>query len=244
MFKLTELRIGSTYFKCISFFVLTICSITLGISNGLFVKGEDYSVTYPTSASPFGIPYIQWVIKWWQWDLSIPIQDHPNTNYTAEKCSRGQVRDSPVWFLALPFGEEQSAERTCSIPKDKAIISGLLSGECDSSDPRITSDEQMKQCASEGDDFGAIEVSLDGKDLKYDMNANRVKSDFFNITYIKDNFFQAPVGTFRSTIDGYYLFLKPLAPGEHELKYKVSVVNPTKTEFNYFQEVIYHLKVS
>ena len=52
---------------------------------------------------------------------------------------------------------------------------------------------------------GVIEVGLDGKDLKYDMNANRVKSDFFNITYIKDNFFQAPVGTFRSTVDGHYL---------------------------------------
>lgn len=235
---------GLSYIKFMAFFILVISSITLGISNGQFVKGEDYSLTYPTSASPFGIPYVQWVIKWWQWDLAIPVQDHPNTNYTADKCSRGQVQDSPVWFLSLPFGEEQSADRICSIPRDKAIISGLLSAECDLSDKRITNDEEMKQCAKEGDDFGTIQVSLDGKDLNYDMNANRIKPAFFNITFIKDNFFQAPLGTFRSVVDGYYLFLKPLPPGDHELKYKVSVLNPTKTEFNYFQEVTYHLKIT
>jgi hypothetical protein len=215
----------------------------LGISNVLYIKGEDYSVTYPKTSSPFGVPYIQWVIKWWQWDVSIPIQDHPNTNYTTDKCSRGQITNSPVWFLALPFGEEQLADRTCNIPKDKAIISGLLSGECDKSDPALTSEEQMRKCASEGNDFGAIEVSLDGVDLKYDMNADRVQSDLFNLTLPKDNMFQEPIGTFKSVIDGYYLFLKPLSPGEHELKYKVSVLNPTKTEFNYFQEVTYHLKI-
>jgi hypothetical protein len=205
---------------------------------------NETSPLYPVDSAPFGVPYKDWVIRWWEWDIAIPTPEHPNTNYTQEKCGIGQDPNSPVWFLALPFGEEQLAERTCSIPKDKAIISGLLSGECDYSDSRLTTDDQVKQCASEGDDYGTIQVLLDGVDLKYDMKQNRVMSDFFNITLPENNFFSAPVGTFRAVAEGFYLFLKPLTPGEHELKYKVSVLNPTKTEYNYFQEVTYHLNIT
>ena len=38
----------------------------------------------------------------------------------------------------------------------------------------------------------------------------------------------------RSVIDGFFLFLKPLPPGEHKLEFKVSVMNPTKTEYRLF----------
>jgi hypothetical protein len=217
--------------------------VTLFIPSTVTAQGNDSSRTYPTTSSPAGLQYNEWAIKWWQWVISIPAPEHPNTNYTTEKCSRGQEKDSPVWFLAQPFPEEHSPVRSCDIPKDKAIITGLLSGECDTSDPRITDDGTMKQCASQGDDFGTIQVILDGVDLKYDLATNRILTDFFNITAPKNNIFQSPDGTFRGIVDGYFLFLKPLPPGQHELKYKVSVLNPTSSEFNYFQEVTYHLNV-
>jgi hypothetical protein len=145
--------------------------------------------------------------------------------------------------LAAPFSEEQHAERTCVIPKDKAIITALLSGECDKGDPRLTSDDLLKQCASEGDDYGSIQVLLDGVDLKYDMKQNRIMSDFFNITLPENSLTQEPAGTYRSVVDGFFLFLKPLPVGEHKLEFKTSVLNPTKTEYNYFQDVIYHLMI-
>jgi hypothetical protein len=207
-------------------------------------SGQTNSPLYTIDSSPFGVPYKEWIIKWWQWDISIPVPNHPNTNYTPEKCSTGQTANSPVWFLASPFTEEQQAERTCTIPKDKAIITALLSGECDLSDPRLTTDDTIKQCAKEGDDFGSIQVLLDGVDLKYDMKQERIMSDFYNITIPENNFFQTKAGTFRSIIDGFFLFLKPLPSGEHKLEFKVSVLNPTKTEYNYFQNVIYHLIIT
>jgi hypothetical protein len=208
------------------------------------VSGQnESSPLYPTNSAPFGVPYNEWIVRWWQWDMYIPVDKHPNTDYTPEKCGIGQNDTSPVWYLAVPFTEEQQAERTCTIPKDKAIITALLSGECDLSDPRITSDEVMKQCATEGNDYGTIQVLLDGVDLKYDMKQNRVMSDFFNITLPENNIFSSPAGTFRAIVEGFFLFLKPLTPGEHELKFKVSVLNPTKTEYNYFQDVTYHLNI-
>jgi hypothetical protein len=75
------------------------------------------------------------------------------------------------------------------------------------------------------------------------MKQNRVMSDFFNITLPENNIFSSPAGTFRAIVEGFFLFLKPLTPGEHELKFKVSVLNPTKTEYNYFQDVTYHLNI-
>jgi hypothetical protein len=112
------------------------------------------------------------------------------------------------------------------------------------SDPRLTTDDTIKHCATEGDDFGSIQVLLDGVDLKYDMNQNRIMSEFFNMTVPENNFFQSKAGTFRSIIDSFFLFLKSLLPGEHKLEFKVSVLNPTKTEYNYFQDVIYHLIIT
>src|SRR6476660_1629417 len=93
-------------------------------------------------------------------------------------------------------------------------------------------------------DYGSIQVFLDGVDLKYDMKQNRILSDFFNMTIPENNVFQEKTGTFRSIVDGYFLFLKPLPSGEHKLEFKVSVLNPTKTEYNYFQDVIYHLNIT
>ena len=81
-------------------------------------------------------------------------------------------------------------------------------------------------------------------DLKYDMTKNRIMSDFFNITIPENNIFQSKAGTFRSMINGYFLLLKPLPVGEHKLEFKVSVLNPTKTEYNYFQDVVYHLNIT
>jgi hypothetical protein len=123
-------------------------------------------------------------------------------------------------------------------------MTALLSGQCDFSNPTLTTDDAAMQCASEGDDYGSIQVLLDGVELKYDMNENRIMSDFHNITKPENNIFGDPVGTFRSIIDGFFLFLKPLPPGDHKLEFKVSVLNPTKSEFNYFQHTVYHLIIS
>ncbi len=230
----------------LSYFLISLLIIILYVSfdSLKLAHGQGNSSLYTLNSSPFGIPYKDWIVKWWQWDLSIPVPDHPNTNYTPDKCSRGQDSKNPVFYLAVPFTEEQQSERTCTIPKDKPIITALLSGECDLSDPRLTTDDSIKQCAKEGDDYGSIQVFLDGVDLKYDMKQNRIMSDFFNMTNPENNIFQSKAGIFRSIVDGYFLFLKPLPPGEHKLEFKVSVLNPTKTEYNYFQDVIYHLNIT
>jgi hypothetical protein len=84
---------------------------------------------------------------------------------------------------------------------------------------------------------------LDGKKIE-NLETYRTATDFFNITHVKDNIFDVPAGTYRGVADGFFVFLKPLSVGNHELQIKTSVTNPTTPSFNYASEGIYHLKIS
>ena len=69
-------------------------------------------------------------------------------------------------------------------------------------------------------------------------------TDFFNLSYIKDNIFDVAAGTFRGVADGFFVFLKPLSVGNHELQVKTSVTNPTTPSYNFASEAKYNLKTS
>jgi hypothetical protein len=94
-----------------------------------------------------------------------------------------------------------------------------------------------------GDEYGAISATLDGQKIE-NLDSYRTATDFFNITYVKDNIFDVPAGTYRGVADGFFVFLKPLSVGNHELQNKTSVTNPTTPSYNYASEAIYDLKIS
>src|SRR5215510_14830182 len=57
---------------------------------------------YSKDASPYDIPYGDWIGRWWQWTMSIPTAEHPRDGYSPEKCAARQ--NGPVWFLADQLG--------------------------------------------------------------------------------------------------------------------------------------------
>jgi hypothetical protein len=193
---------------------------------------------YSKDSSPFGIPYKGWIAKWWQWNVGIPTLQHPRDNYTAEKCNANQ--NGSVWFLPdILTGKE---ERTCTIPQGKAVLVPLLTGECEKSEKPPQSDDELRQCATAGDEFSIINAMLDGKKID-NLEQYRTQTDFFNITIVKDNIFGSPVGTYKGIADGFFVFLEPPSPGKHDLKLTTSVVNPTTPSYNYAAEVVYHLDI-
>ena len=203
-----------------------------------YAQGNS-SVVYSKESAPFGVPYKDWIARWWQWDVGIPSSQHPRDNYTAEKCTVNQ--NGSVWFLPdILTGKEN---RPCTIPEGKAIMVPLLTGECDTSDPASQSDADIRQCSTAGDEYGAISATLDGQKIE-NLDSYRTASDFFNITIAKDNIFDIPAGTYRGAADGFFVFLKPLSVGDHELHIKTSVTNPTSPSYNYASEAIYDLKIS
>jgi len=90
-----------------------------------------------------------------------------------------------------------------------------------------------------------MQVSLDGKEIK-NLDQYRIqgsKEPFFVITYGSDNIYKHKPGSAKGVVDGYYLFLRPLPPGQHVLDLKTSVLNPTDSGYNYSADLIYQLTI-
>jgi hypothetical protein len=223
-------------YRSASLFSGIIFTLALASSTNI-VKAENTNPgVYSTNSAPYGIPYQQWAQKWWQWSFSVPAAQHPRDNFTPVKCASGQ--HGPVWFLADSLSG--TVERTCTIPAGKSILAGVLTGECDSSDPTLHSDQDIRQCATEGDDYGVIGATLDGVKLQ-NMDQSRIDSGFYNLTIPADNIYKEKPGTYKAFTNGFFVFLRPLSPGTHDLHLTVSVTNPIKTQFNYAADWTYHL---
>ncbi|MGC2427317.1 MAG: hypothetical protein WA421_09790 [Nitrososphaeraceae archaeon] len=120
----------------------------------------------------------------------------------------------------------------------------LLTGGChNNGTPPILSDDELRKCAREGDEFGVITATLDGRDIQ-NLDQYRTQTGFGNITVVKDNIFDNIPGTFNSsTADGFFVFLEPPSPGKHDLRLTTSVLNPTTPSYNYAAEDTYHLDI-
>ena len=179
--------------------------------------------------------------KWWQWNIGISPAEHPRDHFTPQGCTINQ--NGSVWFLPdILSGKE---ERTCTISHEKAILVPLLTAMCDddNTDPNIKTDEGLRKCAMQGNEYGVLSASLDGSKLQ-DLNQYRTQTRFFNLTLPKDNFCNCVPGTFKTMADGFFVFLKPLHVGKHDLVLTTSVSNPVAPSFNYAAESIYHLIIS
>jgi hypothetical protein len=88
-----------------------------------------------------------------------------------------------------------------------------------------------------------LSATLDGHNIQ-NLNQYRTQTGFGNLTVVEDNIFNNVPGTFNSSnADGFFVFLEPPSPGNHELRLTTSVLNPTTPSYNYAAEVTYHLTV-
>jgi hypothetical protein len=219
--------------------MITLAFVLTAFSSTAFVTADSVNPgVYSKDSSPYGIPYGEWLAKWWNWTVSIPTAQHPRDDYTPEKCHVNQ--QGPVWFLADQLGGRE--ERTCTIPAGKAIFIPLLVGECEYSTPDIKTDDDLRRCATAGNEYGVIEAKVDGIKLK-SLEQYRTQSGFFNITISEGNIYESPPGTFRGFADGFFVFLEPLPPGKHDVNLKVSVLNPIEPSYNYNADWTYHLTI-
>jgi hypothetical protein len=222
--------------------IFLILSITLSLivafSSVNLVKGDNINPhVYSTTSLPYGITYQQWTAKFWQWLFSLTTSQNPRENYAPDKCANGQ--QGPVWFLDAPLSGKQ--DRTCTIPAGKSILAAVINGWCDSSDSTLHNDEDLRKCATEGNDYGIISGTLDGVEIK-NFDKYRTDSGFYNLTAVADNLYKVPAGgPYRAFTNGYFVFLEPLAIGKHDLYLSASVANPLSPQYNYAAEWTYHL---
>lgn len=190
----------------------------------------------------FGKSYNELVSEWTNWLAVEPIATNPAFDPDGQFCDRNQ--QGKVWFLASTFGGV--ANRTCEIPASKAIFISLggvfVSFSPDfpvMSDPcfQLATDLEKVRC-DVNDDVSlapgiSFEVIIDGVPVE-DLFAFRAQSQPGGFTLrIPDPSLLTDFGVssgdrFPAVADGYFLFLKPLAPGEHTLN--LIMTNPGQPE--------------
>ena len=198
---------------------------------------------FPINSKPFGQPYPQWSAKWWQWTMSIHKEQDPNANDpTGQKCSVNQ-NDPNVWFLlGISSG---SAVLNCNIPQGRAILTSILSGECDYlSDKSLKTEADLSKCAKSGIEGATMQVAVDGMVLK-NLQAYWVESPILSLTIPADNIWGVPyVGTTQAKVLGYYLFLEPLSLGRHTIHISYNVIdNPTLGTYSAAVDETFNIQV-
>lgn len=222
----------------------------------LFIVGASYAgaedkYRFEVGSSPYNVTYDEWAAKWWQWYVSVPKTHSPNNldypnHITNQTCAVFQDPKSPVFFLFTPYVEEKNADRTCTVPKDKAILIPIVSSEMDTGDPTLTdnSTKALIDTATEGNNNALISIKLDGVTLNFNHDQkNRILTEPFSITLPEHNLWEEKEkpGTYTGVAEGYYLFLKPLPVGNHTLYYEAGTGEPNPSQ--YAQSVTYRLIV-
>jgi hypothetical protein len=192
---------------------------------------------YLKDSSPYGIPYADWTKKWWQWDISVPKAEHPQTNpkvVCATKVS-GQVS-----FLVHNL--QGPSHYSCTIPANNAILVPISPATCTSIEAHSIKLADLIHCADEGNHPITFKATFDGVPLT-NLENNYATTNIFNMTVPNDNFELLKGGTYPTAGAGYYVFLKPIPVGEHTLHINARVINPTDPSFNFDYDASYDLKV-
>jgi hypothetical protein len=178
-------------------------------------KSRDSPLVFSVDSFPHRLSYAEWTARWWQWLLSIPVENNPANDNSGEDCCTHQ--HGPVWFLAGTVGGV--AGRRCTLPEGKAILFPILNyGATFADEPTIKSEQELISLVEkEMDVISNLEVVIDGEKLD-GLEKYRVRSPIFEVVLPENNLFVGRPGPTRGVADGFWLFLEPLQKGRHTVE--------------------------
>lgn len=234
-----------------------------------FISPELYSAygvkLFSKDEAPFDISYDTWVAKYWNWWIGTSIDE------STPKQDGCLINKSESLVMLMETADTTSAYQVCDISSKQGILIPLWIGWCDNS-PGTTGrppNESLSQCAREVANLGAIrsDIKVDGIPIaKLDVRMSLIsgKLDYkinslTNVTELYTADFdliipsdthkpnQTP-GTWRAGGHGWFVFLKPLPPGEHTISYNIRITptgaltSPGTTP--HFADITYLLNVT
>ena len=188
----------------------------------LFVFGALITVASVQAQTPTVVPprdlvndmsQAEWSRVWWQWAGSFQRIDSPVGDQTGALCARGQ--GGPVWFLAGTYGTHRTV-RTCKIPSGKHLFFPLINYIVM---PRpgvpISCLGVTSSASTMTNDVFALVLDIDGVRVPDLVSYRQATTQCFDMGARTEG----RIKVFPSAANGYYVMLKPLSPGKHEINF-------------------------
>jgi len=219
-------------------FVFIIMVVSVGTITAYGSSSSNPS-TFLKGSTPYDVPYEDWITKWWQWNMQTPKDQHPQlVSPDLINCPAGESGN--VSFFTHPLQGE--SKYSCTIPAGYALMFPISTGECTSDEAKSSIPADMMKCATEGDKYLTFDVTVDGVRLN-GLDQNYARSKVFNMTVPEDNFLDLKPGIWEAVTGGYFVFLKPLSVGNHEVSISARVTNPVDPSYNFNYHTQYILTV-
>jgi hypothetical protein len=196
------------------------------------------SYIFSLESKPYGLTLEEWATKWWQWAYSQPKGSNPLVDdIGGNLCKTGQDNEK-VWYLAGSLVNNSGIKRSCNVPLEKAILFPVIVAECSISNSNWwnnlfvnSMDKLWKVC-------NAQIVNLNTKLDNHSVNPIYVKSSkMFELIFPHDNVKNAEAGKTQSVNKGYWLMIKPLPKGIH------NITSFAVDSHNFRSNVTYYLTV-
>lgn len=234
--------------------------LTIGlISYSSVMDAGAYGVDlYGKDESPFGVSTGEWIGKYWNWSYSLPMD--PQTNVIFGLMENGcLIHKENSMVLLADTANGGIWNQNCSISRNDGILIPIWTGECNAGEKDCLDQpfEQLSK-AARGFDLGRIKglvevdniavAKLDVVDYKTNIlnNVTEVYTKQYNATVPTDSHvLNEKYGTFPAAAHGWFVFLKPLQPGNHTVYYQNSVEattlsgagNSNTAQFTYYFNV-------
>jgi hypothetical protein len=210
--------------------------------------------------------YSECAKKWWQWILGIESEFNPILDTTGQNCHQHQT--GPIWFLAtspmtvisdkkilfenirrLQFRklfQSEPIHRRCSVPHGKDIFFPVLNyaNPVEVVSPVENNVELVHKAVSANvDTVGKLEARIDQDTVlqTQDLLDYKVILQPFEVMLPKQNFWEIQPGLRTIIAGGYWLRLRPLSEGKHDIYIASTAYARDSNEFT--SETYYHLTI-
>jgi hypothetical protein len=203
----------------ISFLVFTLLPLLIfSIADVLAIESiEDY--VFEPGSEPYGRTYGEWEAKHWELHVNLPPDQSPaSPTYKPTECLL--LRDDNMTFLSDFYSEIEYRNYNCEISQTPIAIPALTEG-CSYGEFDNPNDKIIEDCIYSHNPYAVVKVTIDGKEI-HDIDKFRITSDWFllNVTQ-KDNPYDVKLGSHKAKINAIMPIIKPLPPGQHEIRTEV-----------------------